>query len=184
MLYTILSDVMTLSEDQAAVMTLEGRKDAEKLLWAELNKALTEKEMKVAADKVADFLISRSVVKSWLVDPYEAEAIANAETVLSHLKPYLHGLNLSHIKAEIKHKYNEKTAVTRQPFFIFKSLQIRLINSCLGRKSLYALDTALAAALGRVAVRGVTDNQTVWCIQTEAVFARLVKINLPFWAGK
>ncbi|MBQ8414414.1 MAG: hypothetical protein IJX58_04125 [Clostridia bacterium] len=30
---------------------------------------------------------------------------ADAETVLSHLKPYLHGLNLSHIKAEIKHKY-------------------------------------------------------------------------------
>ncbi len=40
-----------------------------------------------------------------------------AETVLSHLKPYLHGLNLSHIKAEIKHKYDEKTAVNRQPFF-------------------------------------------------------------------
>ncbi|MBR3879052.1 MAG: hypothetical protein IKJ24_02905 [Clostridia bacterium] len=38
MLYTILSDVMTLSEDQAAVMTLEGRKDAEQLLWAEPNK--------------------------------------------------------------------------------------------------------------------------------------------------
>ena len=91
-------------------MTLEGRKDAEKLLWAELNKALTEKEMRVAADKIADFLISRSVVKSWLVDPYEAEAIANAETVLSHLKPYLHGLNLSHIKAEIKHKYDTRAS--------------------------------------------------------------------------
>ena len=38
MLYTILSDVMTFSEDQAGVMTLEGRKDAEQLLWAELNK--------------------------------------------------------------------------------------------------------------------------------------------------
>lgn len=38
MLYMILSDVMTFSEDQAAVMTLEGRKDAEQLLWAEPNK--------------------------------------------------------------------------------------------------------------------------------------------------
>ncbi len=38
MLYTILSDVMTFSEDQAAVMTLDGRKDAEQLLWAEPNK--------------------------------------------------------------------------------------------------------------------------------------------------
>ena len=44
MLYTILSDVMTFSEDQAAVMTLEGRKDAEQLLWAELNKAQSEKK--------------------------------------------------------------------------------------------------------------------------------------------
>ena len=44
MLYTILSDVMTFSEDQAAVMTLEDRKDAEQLLWAELNKAQSEKK--------------------------------------------------------------------------------------------------------------------------------------------
>ena len=108
MLYTILSDVMTLSEDQEAVMTLEGRKDAENLLWAELNNALTEKEMRGAADKVADFVISRSVVKSWLNDPFEIEKINNAEDVISHLKPYLHGLNLSHIKAEIKHKYDTK----------------------------------------------------------------------------
>ena len=43
MLYTILSDVMTFSEDQAAVMTLDGRKDAEQLLWAELNKKQGEK---------------------------------------------------------------------------------------------------------------------------------------------
>ena len=43
MLYTILSDVMTFSEDQAAVMTLEDRKDAEQLLWAELNKKQSEK---------------------------------------------------------------------------------------------------------------------------------------------
>ncbi len=106
MLYTILSDVMSISEDQAAVMTMESRKEAEKLLWAELNKALTEKEMKAAADKVAEFLISRSVIKSWLVDPYEAHTIETAETVLSHLKPYLHNLNLTHIKGEIKHKYD------------------------------------------------------------------------------
>lgn len=44
MLYTILSDVMTFSEDQAAVMTLDGKKKAEQLLWAELNKAQSEKK--------------------------------------------------------------------------------------------------------------------------------------------
>ncbi len=108
MLYTILSDVMTFSEDQAAVMTLEGRKDAEQLLWAELNKAQSEKEMKEGAKKVADFLISRSVVKSWLNDPYEAEKINAAEEALSNLKPYLHNLDLSRLKGEIKHKYDTK----------------------------------------------------------------------------
>lgn len=108
MLYTILSDVMTFSEDQTAVMTLEGRKKAEQLLWAELNKAQSEKEMKKGADKVADFLISRSVVKSWLNDPYEAEKINAAEEALSNLKPYLHNLDLSHLKGEIKHKYDTK----------------------------------------------------------------------------
>lgn len=108
MLYTILSDVMTFSEDQAAVMTLEGRKDAEQLLWAELNKAQSEKEMKEGAEKVADFLISRSVVKSWLNDPYEAEKINAAEEALSNLKPYLHNLDLSRLKGEIKHKYDTK----------------------------------------------------------------------------
>ena len=108
MLYTILSDVMTFSEDQAAVMTLEDRKDAEQLLWAELNKAQSEKEMKEGAEKVADFLISRSVVKSWLNDPYEAEKINAAEEALSNLKPYLHNLDLSRLKGEIKHKYDTK----------------------------------------------------------------------------
>lgn len=44
MLYTILSDVMTFSEDQAAVMTLDGKKKAEQLLWAELNKAQSKKK--------------------------------------------------------------------------------------------------------------------------------------------
>ena len=87
---------------------MTSRKNAEKMLWAELNKALTEKEMKVAAEKVADFIISRSVVKTWMNDPFEAEKINNAETVLSHLKPYLHNLNLTHIKGEIKHKYDTK----------------------------------------------------------------------------
>lgn len=47
MLYTILSDVMTVSEDQAAVMTMEDRKDAEQLLWAELNKAQSEMEKRM-----------------------------------------------------------------------------------------------------------------------------------------
>lgn len=108
MLYTILHDVTEISEDESLSISMTSRKDAEKMLWSELNKALTEKEMKVAAEKVADFIISRSVVKSWMNDPFEAEKINNAETVLSHLKPYLHGLNLTHIRGEIKHKYDTK----------------------------------------------------------------------------
>ena len=37
-----------------------------------------------------------------------AEKINNAEDVISHLKPYLHGLNLTYLKGEIKHKYDTK----------------------------------------------------------------------------
>ena len=43
MLYTILSDVMTFSEDQAAVMTMESRKNAERMLWAELKRKKGER---------------------------------------------------------------------------------------------------------------------------------------------
>ena len=54
MLYTIMTDVMSMSNEESAVLTMENRKDAEKLLWSELNKALNDKEMKDAAEKVAD----------------------------------------------------------------------------------------------------------------------------------
>lgn len=106
MLYTLMIDVMPISAEESVILTLENRKDAEKMLWSELNKALTDKEMKDAAEKVADFLISRSVVKTWLEDPYEIDKIYAAETALSNLKPYLHNINLSRLKGEIKHKFD------------------------------------------------------------------------------
>ena len=52
-LYTVLSDVMTLSESETAVMTIEDRKAAENLMWEELNKALTPKEAQRSAERVA-----------------------------------------------------------------------------------------------------------------------------------
>ena len=44
---TIISDVLPLSDSESAALTLESRKQAEKLLLAKLNSALTDKEMKV-----------------------------------------------------------------------------------------------------------------------------------------
>ena len=102
----ILTSVMPLSEEEAVILDTASRKKAETMLWDKLNAAESELEMKQAAEKIADYIISRSVVKTLINDYSEFDNIQRAESTVYYLRGFLHNLNLERIKGEIRHKYD------------------------------------------------------------------------------
>lgn len=97
---TILSESLGVGEKYGSLM---GRAKSEviEMLWRGLNTAEPGKQMKVALD-VAEYIIQNSVLENLYEDSENSIYI----DTINALKPYLHSLDLSALKGEIKYKFD------------------------------------------------------------------------------
>ena len=97
---TIISESLGVGDKYG---TLRGKAKAEvvSMLWRGLNTAEPGRQTKVALD-VAEYIIQNAVLESLYT---EAENDAYVATI-NALSPYLHSLDLSALKGEIKYKYD------------------------------------------------------------------------------
>lgn len=101
----IISNYLDFGE-KYGVISGKTKKQAIEMLWRGLNTADPGKQMKVALD-IAEYIIQNSVMES-VYDDIDSETHT---WTISLLKPYLHSIDLSHIKGEIKYRYgNDNSA--------------------------------------------------------------------------
>lgn len=101
----IISNYLDFGE-KYGVISGKTKKQAIEMLWRGLNTADPGKQMKVALD-IAEYIIQNSVMES-VYDDMDNETHT---WTISLLKPYLHSIDLSHIKGEIKYRYgNDNSA--------------------------------------------------------------------------
>lgn len=101
----IISNYLDFGE-KYGVLSGKTRKQAIEMLWRGLNTADPGRQMKVALD-IAEYIIQNSVMES-VYDDTDSET--HIYTV-GLLKPYLHSIDLSHIKGEIKYRYGNDNSV-------------------------------------------------------------------------
>lgn len=101
----IISNYLDFGE-KYGVISGKTRKQAVEMLWRGLNTADPGRQMKVALD-IAEYIIQNSVMESVYDD---AESETHIYTI-SLLKPYLHSIDLSRIKGEIKYRYGNDNSV-------------------------------------------------------------------------
>lgn len=101
----IISNYLDFGE-KYGVISGKTRKQAVEILWRGLNTADPGRQMKVALD-IAEYIIQNSVMESVYDD---AESETHIYTI-SLLKPYLHSIDLSRIKGEIKYRYGNDNSV-------------------------------------------------------------------------
>lgn len=87
--------------DSYGELSGKSRREVIEMLWRGLNTADPGKQAKVALD-VAEYIIQNAALENLYED---ADNEAYIDTI-SVLKPYLHKLDLSGIKGEIKHRYD------------------------------------------------------------------------------
>ena len=80
----------------------KSKKEVIEMLWRGLNTAEQGKQAKVALD-IAEYIIQNSVLENL----YEEDSNQIYIDTIQVLKPYLHSINLSGIKGDIKHKYDK-----------------------------------------------------------------------------
>ena len=98
---TIISESLGVGEKYGRLV---GKAKAEviEMLWRGLNTAEPGKQMKVALD-VAEYIIQNSALET-LMDEAETEIWVDT---INALKPYLHSLDLSALKGEIRYRYDK-----------------------------------------------------------------------------
>lgn len=97
---TILQESLGIGEKYGSLVGKSKEKVVD-MLWRGLNTAEPGKQMKVALD-VAEYIIQNSMLET-LTD--EGENLVYTDTI-SALRPYLHSLDLSALKGEIKYKFD------------------------------------------------------------------------------
>lgn len=98
---TILSESLGVGEKYGS-LTGKAKSEVIEMLWRGLNTAELGKQMKVALD-VAEYIIQNSVLENLYED---TENNVYVDTI-NALKPYLHSLDLSSLKGEIKYTYDK-----------------------------------------------------------------------------
>lgn len=97
---TILSESLGVGEKYGS-LTGRAKSEVIEMLWRGLNTAEPGKQMKVALD-VAEYIIQNSVLENLYEDSENSIYI----DTINALKPYLHSLDLSALKGEIKYKFD------------------------------------------------------------------------------
>lgn len=97
---TILSESLGVGEKYGS-LTGKAKSEVIEMLWRGLNTAEPGKQMKVALD-VAEYIIQNSVLENLYEDSENSIYI----DTINALKPYLHSLDLSALKGEIKYKFD------------------------------------------------------------------------------
>lgn len=97
---TILSESLGVGEKYGS-LTGRAKSEVIEMLWRGLNTAELGKQMKVALD-VAEYIIQNSVLENLYEDSENSIYI----DTINALKPYLHSLDLSALKGEIKYKFD------------------------------------------------------------------------------
>jgi hypothetical protein len=97
---TILQESLGIGEKYGSLVGKSKEKVVD-MLWRGLNTAEPGKQMKVALD-VAEYIIQNSVLEN-LYEDYENSIYIDT---INALKPYLHSLDLSALKGEIKYKFD------------------------------------------------------------------------------
>lgn len=96
---TILSESLGVGE-RYSKLSGKAKSEVIEMLWRGLNTAKPGKQMHVALD-IAEYIIQNSVLENLYE---ESENLVYVDTI-DALKPYLHSLDLSALKSEIKYKY-------------------------------------------------------------------------------
>jgi hypothetical protein len=97
---TILSESLGVGEKYGS-LTGRAKSEVIEMLWRGLNTAEPGRQMKVALD-VAEYIIQNSVLENLYEDSENSIYI----DTINALKPYLHSLDLSALKGEIKYKFD------------------------------------------------------------------------------
>lgn len=101
---TILSESLGVGERYGS-LTGKTKSEVIEMLWRGLNTAAAGKQMHVALD-IAEYIIQNSVLENL----YEESENSVYVDTIDALKPYLHSLDLSALKSEIKYRFDNNNS--------------------------------------------------------------------------
>lgn len=101
---TILSESLGVGERYGS-LTGKAKSEVIEMLWRGLNTAAAGKQMHVALD-IAEYIIQNSVLENL----YEESENSVYVDTIDALKPYLHSLDLSALKSEIKYRFDNNNS--------------------------------------------------------------------------
>ena len=102
---TIIENI-DLGDGQYVEITNKSQEQIADALWKVLNTNDSGNRVGVS-EKIADYLIESLVVK----EMYESDSVAEYTNIITELRPYLHNIDLSAIKGEIKYRFDKDNSV-------------------------------------------------------------------------
>lgn len=109
---SILADQLTFQENYGD-LTRKNREQIVDTLWKNLN-SLPSGKRTSAALKMADYIIENAVLKNYY-ETLDASSVNEAAATIDVLRPYLHNLDLSSLRDEIRHHYD----TDRSPYLLW-----------------------------------------------------------------